>query len=454
MIQRTILLIILSSLFLRSGQAQPTGNYSGHIRVMGQEINIKASFSEVNGSYNGQLSVPAQGAQNLKMNSIRYEKPDISFRVDTVTSHLEFEGEYFAGGDSLSGTFRQSGYEGSFLLTAAKEKEEQEQVPWVRQEVTFKNDTIQLAGTLSLPDTTKKYPAVMLISGSGQQTRDENVMGFKIFRNLEEHLVQQDLAVLRYDDRGAGASDHGNVEQATSKDLAGDALAGYRFLQDHPHIYKKKIGMLGHSEGSIIANMVASRTDVAFVVMMAGPVMPGHELLIQQGEAIMIAENEKPEKIRKNLETNQMIYQQVMKENTDWEKVHRLLNQALADQDSTQKIQIIDQQMAFLKKPWMEFFLKYDPAKEIARSEHPILAAFGGKDTQVPAKANQRKLKKLQKNHNRKNIEVIIFDQANHLFQKAQTGSPSEYGKLDKAFIEGFPEKAGAWIHQQVDRNQ
>ena len=447
---RTHMILVISILSLQTGFAQPSGNYSGHIKIMGQQIGIEASFSKTSKGYQGRLSISAQGAHGLKMNSIRHEPPDISFRVDTITSHLEFEGQYDQSGDSLFGAFRQSGYEGTFFLAAEQQKEP---VPWVRRKVTFTNDNIQLAGTLSLPDTSKKYPAVILISGSGQQTRDENVMGFKVFQKLEQYLIGQDLAVLRYDDRGAGASDQGNVEQATSEDLADDARAGFKFLQHHPCIISKKIGMLGHSEGSIIANMVARREKVAFVVMMAGPVIPGHKLLIQQGEAIMKAENEKPERIRKNLDTNRKIYQEVIKEQTEWKKVRQLFYQALTDQDSAQKINIIDQQMAFLKRPWMQYFLKYDPAEDIAATHHPILAVFGGKDTQVPAQVNVRELEKLQKNHNRKNIGVSVFDQANHLFQKAQTGSPSEYSKLDKDFVEGFPEKLGTLINQHVDYN-
>ena len=452
MTQRTFFWIITIGLCLHivRAQAQPSGNYSGHIQIMGQEIGIEASFLNTSKGYQGQLSIPVQGATNLKMNSIRYDKPDIAFRVDTVTSHLEFEGQYDESGDSLSGTFRQSGYEGTFFLAA---EQQNEPVPWVRREVTFTNDTIQLAGTLSFPDTTKKYPAVIMISGSGQQTRDENVMGFKIFERLEEYLIGHELAVLRYDDRGAGKSDHGNVLQATSRDLAGDARAALKFLQQHPRIISKKIGMLGHSEGSIIANMVARQNNVAFVVMMAGPVMPGHELLIQQGESIMKAENTKAGETRKNLEINRKIYQEVMKDKTDWKRVRHLFDQALTDQDSAQKINIIDQQMAFLKRPWMQYFLKYEPAEDIAATRHPILAVFGDKDTQVPAQVNVRELEKLKKNHNRENIEVSIFDQANHLFQKAQTGSPSEYSKLEKDFVDGFPEKLGDWINQQVDRN-
>jgi len=443
MIRQIFLILIVTGIGLLQVQAQPEGEYAGHIEIMGQQIVIETRFQTTGAEYQGMLSVPAQGAHNLKINSIRFSDPQMSFRVDTATSHMEFEGKYFPGGDSLAGIFRQSGYEGTFIL---KPKEKEASVDWIRQGVAFYNDTIKLAGTLSLPDTSRRYPAVVLLSGSGQQTRDENVMGFKIFKQLEEYFISRDLAVLRYDDRGAGKSDQGNVSEATSRDLAGDALAAYSFLKDNPHIYANRIGMMGHSEGSILANMAARKANVAFVVMMAGPVMPGHELLVEQGRAIMEAEGQSREIMESNLETNKTIYQEVMKENTDHQKIENLLREAFSQADSTQREQMISQQMDFLTKPWMEFFLQYDPATPIASADYPILAVFGGKDTQVPVEPNMKELKKLMQNNPHHKIDTLVFDDANHLFQKADSGSPSEYSKLDKTFADGFKEKVADWI--------
>jgi dienelactone hydrolase len=375
---------------------------------------------------------------------VRFSDPQISFRVDTVTSHLEFDGQYHPEGDSLAGTFRQSGYEGTFILKP--KKEEEASVEWIRREVAFYNDTIRLAGTLSLPDTSRPYPAVILLSGSGQQTRDENVMGFKIFKQLEEYFISRNLAVLRYDDRGAGKSDNGNVAEATSEDLAGDALAAYRFLKNQPYIHNNKIGMMGHSEGSILANMAAQKVDLAFVVMMAGPVMPGHKLLMEQSRAIMEAEGQSKQTIKSNLETNQTIYQEVMKEDTDHQKIENLLRAAFSQADSAQKEKMISQQMQFLMQPWMEFFLQYDPAAPLASADYPILAVFGGKDTQVPAEPNLEELKKIMQNNPGHKIDTLVFDDANHLFQKADSGSPGEYSKLEKAFVEGFTEQVAEWM--------
>ena len=443
MIRQIFLILIVTGMGFVQLQAQPEGEYAGHIEIMGQQIDIETRFQTTGSDYQGMLSIPAQGAHNLKMNSIRFSDPQISFRVDTVTSHLEFDGKYHAEGDSLSGTFRQSGYEGTFVL---KTKEKEATVDWIRQEVAFYNDTIKLAGTLSLPDTSQKYPAVVLLSGSGQQTRDENVMGFKIFKQLEKYFISRNLAVLRYDDRGAGKSDNGNVAQATSEDLAGDALAAYHFLKNNPHIDANKIGMMGHSEGSILANMVAQKTNVAFVVMMAGPVMPGHELLVEQGRAIMEAEGQSRETMESNLETNKAIYQEVMRENTDRQKIESLLRDALTQADSAQKEKMISQQMQFLTQPWMEFFLQYDPATPIASADYPILAVFGAKDTQVPVEPNMKELTRIMQNNPHHKIDTLVFDEANHLFQKADSGSPSEYSKLDKAFVEGFTEQVAEWI--------
>ena len=447
MTRHAITAIMLLGIMTCQSLAQPSGRYTGHIDVMGQQIEIEISITPGASGYTGQLSVPAQGAYNLKMNSIRFDDPGLSFRVDTASTHMEFEGRYFAAGDSLSGVFRQSGYQGTFHLLS---KEKEIHVEWIREEVVFYNDTIKLAGTLSLPDTSRKYPAVILISGSGQQDRDENVMGFKIFQRLEELFIERDIAVLRYDDRGAGQSDQGDVEEATSRDFAEDARAAYRHLIGHPHIHADKIGMLGHSEGSIIANMVANESDIAFVVMMAGPVMPGHELLLAQSRAVMQAEGHNGEVIQENLQTNRSIYQEVMKDAPDYGKVEGLLRDAFSRLDSSRREQVIDRQMEFLKSPWMKFFLQYDPASAIAGSDHPILALFGRKDTQVPAEQNIRELRKIIQNSQQNNITIITIEHANHLFQRARTGSPSEYGKLEKELVEGFGEKVTEWIREQI----
>jgi len=451
MMRQILFFLVVGGMGLMQVQAQPTGDYTGHIKIMGQQIDIETRFQYSGSDYEGQLSIPAQGANNLKMNTIQFNDPTISFRVDTVTSHLEFEGRYFAKGDSLAGTFRQSGYEGTFFLNP---KEKEASVDWIREEITFYNDTIKLAGTLSLPDKNGKYPAVVLLSGSGQQTRDENVMGFKIFKQLEEYFISRKIAVLRYDDRGAGKSDNGNVAEATSEDLAGDALAAFQYLKSSPYIYADKVGMMGHSEGSILANMAASKANVAFVVMMAGPVMPGHELLVEQGRAIMEAEGQSQQTMESNLQTNKAIYQEVMRENTDLQKIETLLRDALSQADSAQKGKMISQQMDFLTKPWMEFFLQYDPATPIASADYPILAVFGGKDTQVPVDPNMRELKKIMQNNPGHKIDTLVFDHANHLFQKADSGSPSEYSKLDKTFIDGFKEQVTDWILEHVMSKQ
>jgi dienelactone hydrolase len=447
MIRQFLFTLILAGMVLVQVQAQPEGQYTGHIEIMGQQIDIETRFQSNGSDYEGMLSIPAQGAHNLKMNTIQFNDPAISFRVDTVTSHLEFDGKYFAEGDSLAGTFRQSGFEGTFLL---KHKEKEASVDWIQKEVAFYNDTIKLAGTLSLPDQNGKYPAVILLSGSGQQTRDENVMGFKIFKQLEEYFISRNIAVLRYDDRGAGKSDNGNVAEATSEDLAGDALAAYQYLKTSPYIYTDNIGMMGHSEGSLLANMVAQKANVAFVVMMAGPVMPGHKLLMEQSRSIMQAEGQSKETIKNNLQTNQAIYQEVMKENTNHQKIENLLRESFSQADSAQREQMISQQMQFLAQPWLEFFLQYDPAKPITSANYPILAVFGGKDTQVPEKPNMKELKKIMQNNPGLKIDTLVFDDANHLFQKADSGSPSEYSKLDKAFIGGFKEQVADWILKEV----
>lgn len=330
----------------------------------------------------------------------------------------------------------------------------------VAEEVTFQNDEITLAGTLTLPDTVGPHPALMLISGSGQQDRDETipiVPGYKPFRLIAEYLTQQGIAVLRYDDRGMGGST-GDPSSATTADFAQDAEAGLTYLLSRPEINHKQIGLLGHSEGAIIAAMIAARNpDVAFVITMAGPAVSGYDLLLVQTERILRAADLSEEAVTTTMAQQRQLMDLTVAEK--WDELKALLldvgrqqidalpaaqKEALGDVDAylNRQIELSMRSM----QGWMRYFLMHNPADDWAQIKAPVLALFGGLDTQVDQAQNRPALEAALQKADNANVTIKVFKEANHLFQQAKTGSPDEYATLSAEFVPGFLETIGVWL--------
>ncbi len=442
-----IAVICMLLLVQQSAIAQPSGNWEGQISVMGQKVGIEFNFDKGD---NGMMNVPAQGAYNLEINRLTFEDGDILMLVDSAQSDMEFKGKMISK-DSIGGTFMQRGFTGEFGLNLVTQEEEDHS--WIDREVRFANDTVELAGTLSLPDTTSKHPAVFFISGSGQQDRDENVFGFKVFKTMAPAFINKGFAVLRYDDRGTGESDHGNPNACDTRDFARDATAAFDFLKNHPNVDAAQIGILGHSEGGIIAPMVASDRDPAFVVLMAGPTITGHEVLREQSRSVMESMGTDSAEIARTIRLNTMVYKEAMKENPDKETIYWMLYDFLqeeGDMDSLTLEKTVEEQSKVIMMPWFRFFLKYDPLPALKDLEIPALLLFGGKDVQVLADQNIKALETLSEKE-RKNITVKVFPEANHLFQKAKTGGVQEYSELPGEFTTGYLDYITTWSLKAIE---
>lgn len=444
-----IILLGIFSFSFSSLMAQPSGKWEGSIDVLSQQIGIEVIFSKNQNNLGGVLSIPSQNAFGLKLNSVEWEKPRLSFRVDTATTHLTFDGKL--KNDSITGKFLQSGYEGSFHLTKKIKKE----IPWVDQEVTFKSGDLTLAGTLSLPDSSGTFPGVVLVSGSGGQDRSENVGGFKVFDKLAAALLKSGIAVIRYDDRGTGESEGQDVMNYTTLELAKDAAAAFQEMNSNPRIDKNKSGIIGHSEGAIIAGEVArNNPEVDYILLMAGSAVCGDKLLLAQSESIMKAQGMDENYVKNITELNKKVYSRLMKEKVDWEKLKDELWQGftrlkkkeeLTAMDSATIKKQVNAQMNAMQKPWFRHFVKLNPIEIYKDVDVPAVAMFGGKDSQVPARQNARAIEEMGKD----NFEIKLFQEANHLFQKAETGSPMEYGSLEKNFVGGFTEFISKWIKKR-----
>jgi len=342
-----------------------------------------------------------------------------------------------------------------------------ESLPYTAEDVTFDNtgdasgETITLAGTLTLPKGDGPFPAVVLISGSGSQDRDESLAplaAIKPFALIADALSSNGIAVLRYDDRGVGGSG-GDPTNATSADLATDAEAALDYLLTRPEINPEAIGLLGHSEGGAIAPMIAvQRSDVAFIITLAGTAVDGGAVLIKQNERLLAASGATQEEIDQQVAFVQDLIDLTAAE--DWDGLEARLVQGITEQiqalPEDQQAAIGDAeayaaQYAAQQLPafqgWYAFFFAYDPAVDWAQVTVPVLAFFGGLDTQVDADQNAPALEAALTEAGNEDFTITRFPTANHLFQDAVTGSTDEYGTLDQTFVPDLLPTIVDWIN-------
>lgn len=327
--------------------------------------------------------------------------------------------------------------------------------PYREEAVTFENksDGVTLSGTLTLPEKTGKHPVAILISGSGGQDRDESLLDHKPFLVLSDHLTRAGFAVLRFDDRGIGKST-GDHAAADSRDFARDVSAGVDFLMTHAEIDPHKIGLIGHSEGGLIAPIVAtSRTDVAFVVMLAGPGVNGREIVLNQSAAISAAENASPKEIEVNNELLVATFDLIAAEQTDDEikatlrsRYDEFRAKLPPDKQAEASDTVLESMLAPMLSPWFRFFLTYEPRPALTRVKCPVLALNGELDLQVDPKLNLPPIESGLKEGGNPDYEVRELPQLNHLFQSAKTGSPTEYRAIEETMSPTALNAISEWL--------
>lgn len=452
------------------GAQQPDvlGRWEGAILVLGSELGIGVQFAAEEDGLSATIDIPQQGAMGLPLQNVSYDPPRVHFELMGGPGLAIFAGTL--AGDSIGGSFSQSGVTGTFHLAREMGEgpgagtEHPDTVTAYRQEeVTFVNGDITFAGTLTLPATPGPHPAVVLITGSGPQDRDEQVFGMRPFRLIADHLSRDGIAVLRYDDRGVGGST-GNVQMSTSEDFAEDALAGVELLRARSDIRSEAIGLLGHSEGAIVAPIASARSaDVAFLVLVAGTAVTGSEILIAQGELIARAGGASEDDVATQRRLQEMIFATV-KADTGWDglraEIERQIREGIDDLPSEQREAITDldsfvatrasQQILGVRSPWFRFFLEYDPTSDLRKVEVPVLAVFAEKDLQVPPAVNLAPMRDALGAAPTEDVTIEVIEGANHLFQAATTGSPNEYATLPKEFIPGFMELVSGWIRERT----
>ncbi len=465
--KKLFLIVPILILFLHTSvQAQKDikGDWNGYIDLTTSKLEIIVKFTHDDTGYNGSIDIPDQSAYGLKLSKVVYNAPDISFVLEVPNAPANFKGVHL--GDSISGEFLQASFKGTFYLSSKPREEDKEKsdASFKEEEVKFSNGDITFAGTLTLPLKEGKHPAAILITGSGPQNRDENILGFKIFKIIAEHLSANGIAVLRYDDRGVAESTGKSVDESTSEEFAEDVSAAMEFLKRRSDINAEQIGLIGHSEGGIVAPLTASkRTDVAYIVSIAGTGVNGAEIILEQTKLISLANGEDSARVNKDYDETKVALYMIVN-GASGEELKSLIKKSAEEQfdnlSETEKSKITDKSewakektdnaYKTLTSTWMKYFLKHDPAETWKKITCPVLALFGGLDLQVSVLQNEEPVRLALTEAGNKDFEIKVFPKANHLFQEAKTGSTSEYSVLKKEFIDGFLDYILDWISKRV----
>ncbi len=322
------------------------------------------------------------------------------------------------------------------------------------EEVKYPNLTanVTLAGTLTLPRSEKPSPAVLLIAGSGPIDRDETVFGHKPFLVLADHLTKQGFVVLRVDKRGIGQST-GNYGIATTADFATDALAGVEYLKTRKEVDAGQIGLIGHSEGGLIAPMVAVKSkDVAFIVLMAGPCVTGEAIVYAQEALISRTMGITEEQLSHQLDFQQQVLS-IIKNESNLEKAETLLLKIIAKQlvnlskeEQQTSAEVMEAQMKRCNSRWFRYYLTYDPIISLKNLKIPVLVINGELDSQVSPKQNLPVIAKILEEAGNRNFRIIEFPKLNHFFQTCETGSILEYGKIEETIAPVVLDILSDWI--------
>jgi len=406
------------------------------------------------------LESPDQGSVIIPVGLVEY-------REDSVFIEAAIIGGRYSGivkdDKNIEGTWEQMGIK--YPLNMEKQdapfklnrpQEPQPPFPYITEEVRFRNEKagITLAGTLTIPEGTGPFPAAILISGSGPQNRDEEIMGHKPFAVIADHLTRNGIAVLRYDDRGVGKSE-GNYSTATSADLATDAEAASIFIESHHLIDKARTGFIGHSEGGLIAPMVASvKPATAFIVSLAGPGVKGEELLLKQAEEISLAMGNSKEDAEIAKSINQKLYK-IMRKYPDSRKAETKLVRTMTKElrkigveDEVIKERINNLKLTLLGDSygWFRFFIMSEPSDYWSKVTCRVLILNGEKDLQVNPAINTEGIARALTRGGNTSHTVRILPGLNHLFQNSTTGLPGEYGTIEETFSDEVLRIIADWI--------
>jgi dienelactone hydrolase len=397
------------------------------------------------------LESPDQGTGEMPFSSLSREGEAVTLEAKAIGGL--FRGRASADGATLTGTWRQLGQETPLTMKrrpagaagpAALRRPQTPQRPFPYREVDVSVDNpaghVRLGGTLTLPQGPGPFPAAILITGSGPQDRDETLLGHKPFLVLSDYLTRRGIAVLRLDDRSVGASTGGT--DGTTLDFATDIEAALRFLAARSDIDRRRIGLIGHSEGGVIAPMVAARSrDVAWIVLMAGPGVTGERIILAQQRLLLAASGVPKEVVEQRAAIQQRLLTAV---ESAPDRATALRGATAVLVGAGMKEGDAEAAAAAVASDWYRGFLRIDPAPALRSVRVPVLALIGSLDLQVPAAENIPALRAALAGN--RDATVTELPGLNHLFQTAKTGAVSEYAQIEETISPAALKTIGDWI--------
>lgn len=470
----TILVIFLSfnPVLFSQQESQVAGIWAGRA-VINADISLNVAFEIFGGdgqSFSGLMHSVDQKAFDIPVKEVIVKDNAVRFLIPNIKA--EFSGEI--KGDSIPGVIIQ-GKNKPWPVTLARYRklpfdkpgrpqEPSRPLPYFEENITYENRSagVNIAGTFTRPPEEGKYPAVILISGSGPNDRDESIFGHKIFLVLSDQLTRAGFAVLRVDDRGVGEST-GNFPSATVIDLASDVIAGVEYLRTRPDVSRKQIGLLGHSLGGEIAPVAASKSkDVAFVIMMAGAAKPLYQVIYEQCDAIFTSMGISKGAIDVNRKVLEAMYETIITEKDSAAAMNiirskfRELDDEVAQLSETERKQMelsypLDPKDAeYYFKPTKRFDFFYDPAEYLRKVKCPVLAVIGSNDIQV-LPSNLKVIEENLRKAGNRNYKVMEMKGMNHLFQKCDLCTVEEYSKIEETISPEFIALITDWLRQVTD---
>lgn len=420
----------------------------------GKRLRLVVHLREEPEGWRATLDSPDQGMRGLPVDSVALSPAGISLASRTL--QFRFSGG-FVGPDCLTGIFEQGPLRTALVLRRGgperppRPQEPQPPFPYRSEELSFvgRDGAVTLHGTLTLPEEEGPFPALVLVTGSGTQNRDEELFDHKPFLVLADYLTRHGIAVFRYDDRGYGATAEEalRLRGSTTSDLAEDALGAFDRLRAHPAVDRSRIGIGGHSEGGTIAFMAAAREpQVAFVVSLAGSLLRGDRVLVQQSRTAL-GGGEVAEAYCRALERLYAAWFTHTPEELAAQR-DRIVAEALAGESLPEPLRANLVRVAdAAQNPWIYYFVRCDPAEAVAAlGDRPCLALNGTKDRQVDAEQHLGRLRTLTAGA--ANVRILPCEGLNHLFQPCRSGDPSEYAQIETTIAPEVLAELAAWLSQ------
>ena len=459
-----------------SAFAQAEGDWFAVLDAMGTKMPMKLELSQDDGAWYGAMLDPTKSGRRIEMSRVAFNGQKLDFEVELLG--ITYNG--VKDGNELRGIFNQANVDFDLVFTRHRPEgypvdegpmtirnrmQDPTDFPYSRTVVNFPGgvEGVVMAGELTVPESGAPKALLVLVSGSGPQDRN-CYLGSQInhspFLVLSDYLTRLGYGVLRYDDRGVGEST-GNFANATSADLASDAAAAIRYLRGVPGMEKMAIGIAGHSEGGIIAPMVAAEDDqLDFVILLAGPGMPIDSLMLEQRRQVAKSMG-MPEYAIKRDEPALRAGYTFIKENTLLDQdqfvegLYSVFEEQLVNLPEALRKSIVDprafnaQYVKPLSSPWMRYFIAFNPQDYLQKLTIPILAINGTSDVQVPAMDNLNAISKAMAISGNRDATVLPLLGLNHLFQPSETGALSEYGTIKTTFDPAALKVVGDWLEER-----